>query len=94
MIEREILGCIKREMRHGKAILIYGARRVGKTVLIEHIAKNFSGKVSLLNGEDATTTALLQEHTIANYRQLFQGTDLPIDFNAHKLDMTILAKGR
>lgn len=78
MIEREILGCIKREMRQGKAILIYGARRVGKTVLIEHIAKNFSGKVSLLNGEDATTTALLQEHTIANYRQLFQGTDLLI----------------
>ena len=59
-----------------KVILIFGARRVGKTVLIHQLVSNFKGKTMLLNGEDYDTLALLEERTIANYRHLLDGVDL------------------
>ncbi len=76
MIQREIIKVIQSELRPQKVMLIYGARRVGKTVLIEQIAQGFNGKVSILNGEDQTTNALLAEQSAANYTQLFADTDL------------------
>ena len=76
MIERRIVDSIKSELRAQKAMLVYGARRVGKTVLINHIADEFDGKVSILNGEDQSTSVLLQNRTASNYRQLFSDTDL------------------
>lgn len=59
-----------------KAVLIFGARRVGKTVLIRQLIKNFKGRTMLLNGEDYDTLALLEERSIANYRHLLEGVDL------------------
>lgn len=60
----------------GKVILIFGARRVGKTVLIRRLVNEFPGKTMLLNGEDFNTLALLENRTAANYRHLLEGIDL------------------
>ncbi|MDD3685736.1 MAG: ATP-binding protein [Bacteroidales bacterium] len=76
MLKREIEDRIFEELVSGKVILIYGARRVGKTVLLEQLVSRYKGKVSVLNGEDFTTSALLSERTVLNYRQLLAGTDL------------------
>ncbi len=35
-----------------KAVLIFGARRVGKTVMMRKIVDNYSGRTMMLNGED------------------------------------------
>ena len=86
MIKREILPIIESELRPQKVVLIYGARRVGKTVLIEHIAEMYSGRVNMLNGEDVSTEALLQERTVAHYRQLFGDTELLIIDEAQHID--------
>ncbi len=59
-----------------KAVLIFGARRVGKTILMRQLIKDFAGKTMLLNGEDYDTIALLQERSVANYRHLLEGVDL------------------
>ncbi|NLF41273.1 MAG: ATP-binding protein [Bacteroidales bacterium] len=59
-----------------KAVLIFGARRVGKTILMRQIIKDYKGKTMLLNGEDYDTLALLEEQSIANYRHLLEGIDL------------------
>jgi predicted AAA+ superfamily ATPase len=59
-----------------KAVLIFGARRVGKTVLMRQLVKEFAGKTMLLNGEDYDTLALLEEQSVANYRHLLEGVDL------------------
>ena len=59
-----------------KAVLIFGARRVGKTVLMRQLISNFDGKTMLLNGEDYDTLALLEERSVANYRHLLEGVDL------------------
>ena len=38
-----------------KAVLIFGARRVGKTVMMRKIVDNYSGRTMMLNGEDYGT---------------------------------------
>ena len=78
MLKRDIEKLIYKELRPQKVILIYGARRVGKTVITEQIADTYRGTVQILNGEDASTAALLGVRTAENYNQLLQGCDLLI----------------
>jgi len=53
-----------------KAILLIGARRVGKTELINHIATKIKGNPIMLYGESDETIDLLKEKTTANYKRL------------------------
>jgi uncharacterized protein len=61
----------------GKVILLTGARRVGKTVLLKKLA---SLKINplLLNAEDADVKDILSDRRIANYKTLFEGKDLVV----------------
>ena len=63
-------------MSPNKAVLVFGARRVGKTVMMRNIVNQFSGKSLMLNGEDYDTLAMLENRSIANYRHLLSGIDL------------------
>lgn len=54
-----------------KVLIVYGARRVGKTELIKDFLKDFHADEYLyLNGEDADTLKLLENQSIANYQRL------------------------
>ncbi len=75
-IKRALYDRISRCIVPGKAVLIFGARRVGKTVLMRQIVSGYQGKVLMLNGEDYDTLALLENRSIANYRHLFEGVGL------------------
>ncbi len=75
-IERIIQQRIIRRMLPNKVILLFGARRVGKTVLIREIIKQHEGKSLLLNGEDTNTLLLLEQQSVANYTHLLNGIDL------------------
>jgi len=75
-INRAIYQKVKDSLLPNKAVLIFGARRVGKTVLMQQIINSFSGKTMLLNGEDYDSQMLLQEQSIANYRRLLENIDL------------------
>lgn len=59
-----------------KAMLIFGARRVGKTVLMKHIYDNFPGNKMFMNGEDLDTALLLQKRSVSNYKGVFGGIEL------------------
>ena len=59
-----------------KAALVFGARRVGKTVLINQIIKEYGNKALFLNGEDNDTQVLLEDRSAANYRRLLTGKDV------------------
>jgi predicted AAA+ superfamily ATPase len=72
MIENEIL----QKLQPQRAVLIFGARRVGKTVLLKEILSKFDGKTMLLNGEDYESALLLEVKSIARYRDLFTGIGL------------------
>lgn len=76
MIDRQLRLQIEKKLKPNKAVLIFGARRVGKTILIKDIVSKFSGKAMILNGEDFDTLALLEERSVSNYRRLLQGVDL------------------
>ena len=58
--------------------MIFGARRVGKTVLMSQISEQFDGKKLIMNGEDYDTLALLENRSISNYRNLLEGVELLI----------------
>ena len=75
-IQRTLESQLMKRLVPQKVLLLFGARRVGKTFLVNQIVRNFSGKAMLLNGEDADTVAMLEPMGIANYRHLFQNVDL------------------
>ena len=76
MIKRILEDKIFNRLVSNKVVLIFGARRVGKTVLIKQILDRFGGKYLLLNGEDFDTLALLEPQSIANYKRLLEGIEL------------------
>ena len=66
MVKRILQDRITAGIAPGKAVLIFGARRVGKTVLMRKIVDSHPGRTMMLNGEDYDTLALLENRTIAN----------------------------
>ena len=75
-IKRTLQDRISNRITSGKAILIFGARRVGKTIMMQDIVNAYPGRTMMLNGEDYDTLALLENRTVANYRHLLEGIDL------------------
>ncbi len=85
-IKRSLEERITKKLEPGKAMLIFGARRVGKTVLLKEIVKNFQGNTMLLNGEDYDTLSLLENRSVANYKHLLDGVDLLAIDEAQAID--------
>lgn len=83
--KRAILKEFQRKVRPNKVLLLMGARRVGKTKLIESFLKNVDKeKVLLLNGEDVLDANLLKERSVSNYKRLLNGIEyLVIDEAQH-----------
>lgn len=61
-----------------KVIMLYGSRRTGKTTLIEKIYQSYAESALFLLGEDAQVAEVLQNRTVANYRQLIGDKKLVI----------------
>ena len=75
-IKRILQQRIENSLKPNRVAIITGARRVGKTILMNQIVKQFEGKTLTLNGEDYDTLALLENRSIANYRNLLNGIEL------------------
>lgn len=75
-LQRVITKQITDRMAPGKAMLLFGARRVGKTKLLKQIVENFNGNSLILNGEDNDVQALLSNKSAAHYKSLFSDIDL------------------
>ena len=70
-ITRIILNRIKQRIKPNKVIILLGARRVGKTVLLKAIANEFEeNEVLFLNGEDQFTVNQLSNKSVSNYQRL------------------------
>ena len=76
MIQRAIEKKLLSDVKPQKVVLLLGARRVGKTVLMEKLTREYGDGVVFLNGEDFTTLEMLSARTISSYTQLFQGVKL------------------
>jgi len=69
-LKRDITENIIKKLKPNKIVIIFGARRVGKTVLVKEILKNMNEPVLSLNGEDINIHDKLAIRSIENYRQL------------------------
>ena len=75
-IKRILQEKVLAQIKPNKAVLIFGARRVGKTVMLREIVNKYPGRTIMLNGEDYDTLALLENRSVSNYRHLLEGIDL------------------
>ena len=69
MIERKIEKIIKKRMFSGKAVIVIGARQIGKTTSILDLLKDYDD-VLLLDGDDRFTRNLLNEPDTEEIRNI------------------------
>jgi len=78
MITRKLLPYIADNVKPGFAVGLFGARRTGKTVLMNHVAERITGKPLIISGEDFDVQELfssqklsLLKSTTSGYSHLF-----------------------
>ena len=69
---------IEKALGRKKAVILYGARQVGKTTLVKKIISDYSGKSLLLNCDEPDIRELLTEKTSTELKQLVSGNRLEI----------------
>lgn len=74
MIERMISSDIQKDFFKGKAIIVLGARQVGKTTVIKKFLKD--KKHVFFNGDDTTVQTLLSTANTFTVQQLIGGNDI------------------
>lgn len=70
MITRTQAERIEKVFFKGKAILVSGARQVGKTTMLEKILQKYQGELLALNGDDFTIQKLLTRPNTQQIRQI------------------------
>lgn len=73
-ITRVALELIQKKLQPNKVVVLLGARRVGKTKLIEKIIENLNEKYLFLNGDDVESHNLLESQSTANFNKLLGDT--------------------
>lgn len=86
VIRRALQDKIEKRMQPGKVIILSGARRTGKTVLIREIMGGLKQPYLYLNGEDYTTNIKLREKGIDEYKNLVGENRYLIIDEAQKID--------
>lgn len=84
-IPRALLVQLQESLEPNKVIMLVGARRIGKTVLLQQLAAALNVPYLWLNGEDMATEELLARRTVANYRLLLGDTKTLIIDEAQKI---------
>jgi uncharacterized protein len=69
-ISRAVFAQMHEEIAENKVLVIYGARRVGKTQFLKKYISECQEEYLWLNGDDMETHRMLENRTIANYSRL------------------------
>lgn len=67
---RDLSRNILKRLQPNKVVIVFGARRVGKTVLVKEILNQINEPVLSLNGEDINVHDKLVIRSVENYKQL------------------------
>lgn len=68
--ERELSIRIQKKLQSGKVLMLLGARRVGKTMLVNELLKEVDEPFLYLNGEDINVHDQLANRSVENYKQI------------------------
>ena len=85
-IERTIKSSIAKSLKPQKVLVLVGARRVGKTVLMQKIVEELDKKILVLNGEDLAVAELLQRRSVQNYKNIIGNNNILFIDEAHRLE--------
>lgn len=67
---RELSDLILKKLQPNKVAILYGVRRVGKTLLVKEILANVNEPILRLNGDDINVHDKLSIRSIENYKQI------------------------
>ncbi len=73
-IQQKQLGNLKNALAPGKVVVIYGARRTGKTTMLQHFLRGVDEPYLLVSGEDITVQGYLASQSIEKL-SAFVGTN-------------------
>ena len=85
MIERKLQKVIKDRFFNGKAIVLIGARQVGKTTLLQELT-NGANDILWLNGDELATRTLLQEVSVEKFRSLIGSKKIMVVDEAQRIE--------
>jgi len=78
MIKRKLENIICEHLNSGKVIMLFGARQVGKTTLLENMSCINKKKTLFLNGDEADIKELLTNVSSSRLKYAFSGFDTVI----------------
>ena len=85
-IERAVSENLRKKILPGKVLMILGARRVGKTELINHYLEKIPKEEYLkFNGEDIRHVKLFEERSVENYKRILNNCRLLVIDEAQKI---------
>lgn len=67
MVKRYLNDIIGKDLFKNKAVIIYGARQVGKTTLVNELVKSLDKPVLFLNGDDADIRYLFSDFSASKF---------------------------
>jgi hypothetical protein len=83
--KRELQETILKALVPNKVIVLLGARRIGKTILLGQIIEQLNEECLLLNGEDFSVQEVLQRRSVQNYKNLLGNKRLLVIDEAQKI---------
>lgn len=86
MYQRDLLSVIKDKCFHQKAILILGARQVGKTTLLKQFMQGLADEVLYLNCDEAITVSQLTNRNLRQLQLLVGTAKIVVIDEAQKVD--------
>jgi uncharacterized protein len=93
MIKRQLTELIKQKLFKSKALIITGARQVGKTTLVKNLADELNIDFSYLNCDEPDIQAILRRPTSTRLKQLIGSKKLIIIDEAQRIpDIGITSK--
>ena len=84
MIFRDVLKLLANDLGKRKALILMGARQVGKTTLLQELSKEW-GNVLWLTGDELETQKMFENPTIARLKAELSGVKILIIDEAQRL---------
>lgn len=88
MITREIDKAIRSYLFKQKAIIIYGARQVGKTTLVHSLVEEYQDETLFLNGDDADIRALFSKPAASKLQPIIGNHKIVVIDEAQRIPET------
>lgn len=85
LVDRTLEDQILQNFSENKVVVLLGARRIGKTVLLNQIIDKIEEPFLFFNGEDFTTMELLERRSIQHYKNIIGDRKMLIIDEAQKI---------